>query len=119
METIDQSQQGAAAAMHLDVVPQPQKEGKLWTLTGFDMVTGTVAVDAWEKYTPAQVLEVLSRCDSRQGGFMMLRGPAGYAYYTGVYVFQTREGAKGLLQVLEGTEKPQTLTVEFRVLKKS
>ncbi|HVT83151.1 MAG TPA: hypothetical protein VHM90_21110, partial [Phycisphaerae bacterium] len=70
--------------------------------------------DAWDKYTPAQVAEILSRC---RMNFNMLSRLGSYPYYTGTYVFQTREGGRGVLQIIAGTDKPQTLTLQYKLIK--
>ncbi|HVT79242.1 MAG TPA: M56 family metallopeptidase, partial [Phycisphaerae bacterium] len=46
-ESIDDNQRAAAIAAHADVTPQPETDAKLWCLACFDVVSGSVAADAW------------------------------------------------------------------------
>ncbi len=122
-EEIDQTQQAAAAALRADIAPEPAHNIKLWSLACFDMSVGTVSPDAWDNYSPAQVIETLSRCEppnpqrGNRGRMQLKDTYNSFPNNTGTYVFQTREGGRGLLQVLSGTDNPQTLTIQYKLIK--
>ena len=69
--------------------------------------------NAWNKVTPAQLLPVFRYKQPEKQDFMSVDvGPN----KSRVWAFKTREGAMGLLQVLEGTANPQSLTFRYKLV---
>ncbi len=87
-------------------------------LRTFEMLTIPAAADAWENATPAQTAEQI---DSRLADWNKI-GPVNDVLADGkapaTFIFQTREGSQGLLQITGAAEK-NGVKIRYKVMKEA
>jgi RNA polymerase sigma factor (sigma-70 family) len=100
---------------HGDIIVQPQFPGdKLFCLQTVDVAAFTLSEPAWSNVNPARLVAIFAYREPKAQGFMSASDPPARSV---IWAFKTREGAIGLLQVLEGSANPQSLTLRYRLIK--
>lgn len=85
-------------------------------LYGFDMVVAPVAGEAWDKYSQEPFASLVHHVQAGTPGTPAVMSAAGQLPAT--YLFKTREGGTGVLQILELSNKPDArfLRIRYRML---
>ncbi|MEO7318980.1 MAG: hypothetical protein ABIZ56_08335 [Chthoniobacteraceae bacterium] len=85
-------------------------------LRTFDLFTVPAAADAWEKLTPAEIAEKIKEGLSEWGFISMVNDLLTEGKAPETFIFQTREGSQGLLQITGAAEK-NGVKIRYKVTK--
>jgi len=97
----------------LDVVAT-ESDQPFPVMLGIDMIIAPAPTNGWNSVTPADVIHnwTLLREEPRQmQGFGAMPGQ------TDTFFFQTREGGKGILQILGSAENPRGVKIRYKLLR--
>jgi serine/threonine protein kinase len=80
---------------------------------GIDMMVVPVPEEQWETITPESVREQLPAGKPNSPSLM------GDGRLPAVYLFRTREGGTGILQIVEATDKPKGLKIRYKLVRQA
>jgi serine/threonine protein kinase len=96
----------------LDVVTT-QSAKHIPTLLGFDMIVASAPTNGWDMVTPADVIHDWPLLQEEPQQKKVLSAIPGQ---TDTFIFQTREGGKGILQILGFAENPPGVKIRYKLV---
>ncbi|MHC4647496.1 MAG: M56 family metallopeptidase [Planctomycetota bacterium] len=101
----------------MDVIAVSSPGEKLSTLTTFDMKAVYVSAASWNSITPRETAEMLWLTERKESSRMRWHGSSPETYPM-FFLFQTREGGQGLIEIAGPAEYPQGIRIRYRILEK-
>jgi serine/threonine protein kinase len=82
-------------------------------LTGFDIVNVPLPVNSWDSVTPADVVQSWALQQTEPKQTCTISGSPGKP---DTFLFQTREGGKGILQIMGVTEDGRSVKIRYKLV---
>jgi len=102
----------------IDVIALPDANGTLHTLTTFDMKVMSVSPQLYNSPNPRKVCEMLWLSKSAEQSGMYVGGGTIPDKFPVFFLFETREGGQGLLEIAGLTDQPRGIRIRYRMIDK-